>query len=214
MDMEKLRQGLRKLTENRNSIKLLAVIMIIITAFLFYGMKEKNDTITVSEGFPAAKEDAGERKSSSEGILYVDVGGAVARPGVYKMNTGDRVFEAIEKAGGLTKKADTSALNQAEEVKDGQKIQIPEKGETAGAPGTDTAENSLSASVSAPGEKININTADSTALQQISGVGPATAQKIIDYRTQNGPFKRIEDLKNVSGIGEKTFEKMKENITI
>ncbi|MGN8764851.1 SLBB domain-containing protein [Hornefia butyriciproducens] len=116
MDMEKLRQGLRKLTENRNSIKLLAVIMIIITAFLFYGMKEKNDTITVSEGVPAAKEDAGERKSSSEGILYVDVGGAVARPGVYKMNSGDRVFEAIEKAGGLTKKADTSALNQAEET--------------------------------------------------------------------------------------------------
>lgn len=214
MDMEKLRQGLRRLTENRNSIKLLAVIMIIITAFLFYGMKEKNDTITVSEGVTAAKEETGEEKTSTGGVLYVDVGGAVARPGVYKMNAGDRVFEAVEKAGGLTKKADTSALNQAEEVKDGQKIQIPEKGENAGAPDAGAAESSLSSAASAPGGKININTADSTDLQQLSGVGPATAQKIIDYRTQNGPFKRIDDLKNVSGIGEKTFDKMKENITI
>ena len=214
MDIEKLRQGLRRLTENRNSIKLLAVIMIIITAFLFYGMKEKKDTITVSEGVTAAKEETGEEKTSTGGVLYVDVGGAVVRPGVYKMNAGDRVFEAVEKAGGLTKKADTSALNQAEEVKDGQKIQIPEKGENAGTPDAGAAESSLSSASSAPGGKININTADSTALQQLSGVGPATAQKIIDYRTQNGPFKRIDDLKNVNGIGEKTFEKMKENITI
>ena len=113
------------------------------------------------------------------------------------------MFQLIEEAGGLTEDADIEDLNRAEEVIDGQKIVIYSK--------DSDAENKLSESSSG---KININRADSDKLQEIPGVGPATAQKIIEYREENGKFKSIEDIKNVSGIGSKTFESLKEYITV
>ncbi|MDO5491905.1 MAG: helix-hairpin-helix domain-containing protein [Bacillota bacterium] len=95
---------------------------------------------------------------------------------------------------------------------------MPKKGEAAlgsgGADGTGGSGGAGTAGASNPGGKININTADITQLQTITGVGPVTAQKIIDYRTENGRFSSIEDLKNISGIGEKTFEKMKGDVTV
>lgn len=165
----------------------------------------------------------------TDGIVYVDIGGAVKHPMLAELPTGSRVEDAIEAAGGLKKNADMTEVNRAQILTDGEKIYIPEEGETAaggsggsGSAGSSGSGGSGSGISSASGAdmvgissgRININTADVTLLQQLTGVGPVTAQKIVDYREQNGRFQSIEDIKNVSGIGDKTFEKMKDDITI
>jgi len=162
----------------------------------------------------------------TDGIVYVDIGGAVKHPMLAELPTGSRVEDAIEAAGGLKKNADMTEVNRAQILVDGEKIYIPEEGETAagggsgsGGGGSGSAGSGISSAsgadmVGISSGRININTADVTLLQQLTGVGPVTAQKIVDYREQNGRFQSIEDIKNVSGIGDKTFEKMKDDITI
>ncbi|MDR2610227.1 MAG: helix-hairpin-helix domain-containing protein [Clostridiales Family XIII bacterium] len=172
-------------------------------------------------GGGAATESAGEEGADgaesvsppAETSIYVDVAGAVKHPGVVTMSAGSRVFQAIEAAGGETDDADTRAINLAAVLNDGEHIYVPTKNEAASG-NYPQGEIQGSAGGSGDNAKININTADSTALQQLNGVGPATAQKIIDYRNANGKFKTIEALKNVSGIGDKTFEKLKDAICV
>ena len=147
----------------------------------------------------------------------MDIGGAVKNPMLAELPDGSRVDDAIQAAGGLKQEADMSSINRAEFLLDGQKIYIPSLAmdadgnviEGAAASGASDGTNGVSSS-----GKVNINTADSTQLQTLNGVGPATAQKIIDYRQSNGSFSSVEDIKNVSGIGDKTFEKLKDSITI
>lgn len=132
---------------------------------------------------------------------------------------GTRLFEVIKVAGGLTDEAFTEQINQAEVVVDGQKVVIPSFEDNNG-----TAAFGSSGNIGGTGEpaalgkdsqgRININLADSSVLQEIPGVGPATAEKIIAYREENGKFSQIEDIKMVSGIGNKTFQKMKDKITV
>lgn len=201
-------------------IKVIAGVVFLAVAFAFYLVKERaaehageisvvqdESTVNVQEATNAAVEE--------KIMIIVDVAGAVKKPSVVELPEGSRVFEAIEKAGGLTGDADLSTTNQAEILTDGQKIYIPTKHELeesqAGASSSGMAERSSGAAQS---KRININTADSQTLQQLRGIGPATADKIINYRKENGKFKTIEDLKNVSGIGDKTFEKLKDKITI
>lgn len=175
----------------------------------------------------AADAGAGYAGGASSGQIYVDIGGAVKEPKLAVLPGGSRVEDAILQAGGTTEEADLTTINRAAVLSDGDKIYIPKKGEAVpqtasggstqnAAAGSGTgAQGSTSQETGAGSSgRININTADLTQLQQITGVGPVTAQKIIDYRNANGNFSAIEDLKNVSGIGEKTFEKMKGDITI
>ena len=154
-----------------------------------------------------------------EETIIVDIGGAVATPMVVELPGGARINDAIKAAGGTTKKADLSDVNRAQVLEDGQKIFIPMKnkanGNLAGGPGSGNG----SADKEFIGdnfqqEKVNINTASSEQLRTLNGVGPATAEKIIRYREDDGPFKKIEDLKNVDGIGDKTFEKLKDYIVV
>ena len=112
----------------------------------------------------------------------------------------------IERAGGLTDGADTESVNRAEEVADGQKIVIRHMEASS-------EEESIINSDKSSG-KVNINTADMSELQSVPGIGPATAQKIIEYREHNGKFKSVEDILNVSGIGDKTLENMRPYITV
>jgi len=117
---------------------------------------------------------------------------------------GTRIFQVIEEAGGITDGADISSVNRAEEVTDGQKIVIYSKEDIS-------QEGEASESYAQTAEdKVNINKADSSKLQTVPGIGPATAQKIIEY----GRFSSVDDLKNVSGIGDKTLENMREYITV
>ena len=154
--------------------------------------------------------------------LLVYVCGAVRSPGVVRVPDGARVADALALAGGPGAKAELAAVNLAAKVVDGQQIVVPERGATApaGASGGSSAAAAGSASAlgggstSAPGAPVNINTASLEELDALDGVGPSTAQKIIDYRTANGPFATIDDIKNVSGIGDAKFAAMKDAITV
>ena len=220
--MNKLKEFGQKVVEYEHIFKILAVIIFVITAFLLFGPKGNNEIITLdkekaSKNEVISKEEENEKRGVS-GKVYVDISGEVKKPGVYEVSSDSRIFEVIEKAGGLTGKADTGAINQAELVKDGQKIVISRKGDNRNVSGSnmaDTSSRSTGASHNGTAQgKININSADVNELQKIHGVGPATAEKIIKFRSSNGNFRVIEDLKKVNGIGNKTFEKIKDYITV
>jgi len=149
-----------------------------------------------------------------DGQLVVDVAGGVNQPGVYRLNHGCIVEDVIAQAGGLSSRADANeiarSINRAAIVTDHSKIYIPQVGDNQIVYTNPTPYAYAEASQS----KININTADSSALDKLPGVGEVTAQRIIDYRLQNGQFGSIEDLKNVPGIGESKFNSLKDLITI
>lgn len=160
--------------------------------------------------------DGSSSKASAVTEVYVDVDGAVASPGVYRLKDGARVSQAIDAAGGLTAEADVTGLNRASKVADGQKIYVPKVGEqqtvTAGG-GADGGAVVTSGANDAAG-LVNINTASVAELQTLSGIGPSMAQSIIDERTKNGPFASVDDLMRVSGIGEKKLAKIKDCICV
>ena len=150
-----------------------------------------------------------EIESSSQQI-YVDIKGAVEKPGMYEGTTNMRVWDAVMLAGGVSDVADTKQVNFSERISDQMVIYVPKIGEEIQI----SEKNSESQeSQSKDTSKINLNQASETELQTLPGVGQKKAQEIIRYREENGGFKTIEDLKNISGFGEKTFEKLKELIT-
>jgi competence protein ComEA len=154
--------------------------------------------------------------TEKEGPIIIDVSGAVKSPMVIELESGSRVNDAIEACGGLAENATTTQINLAALLSDGEKVYVPTNEEVEAGVYQAVVDGSGASSgsgTSATG-KININTADEGALQQITGVGPSTAKKIVDYRQSNGRFQSIEDLKNISGIGEKTFAKMQDQITV
>ena len=141
--------------------------------------------------------------------------GEVKKEGVIHLNKGDRIIDAIKKAGGETKQADLSQVNLAYELQDGQKIYIPNKNEKISEYIVGGNGNTNINSINSKEEtKVNINTANQSELDSLPGIGPATAQKIIEYRNQNGNFKKIEDLQNVKGIGQAKYEEIRNNIEV
>lgn len=157
--------------------------------------------------------------SSQNKEVTCDISGAVKHQGVYTLKNGARLQELIEAAGGLKSNAQLKAINRAMTLKDQDKIHIPYKGEKVDpattVSGNSTSEkNDASSSSSSDGEKININTSSAADLQKLNGIGEKRAEQIIAYREQNGDFKKIEDLMQVSGIGEKTFAALKDQLAI
>jgi competence protein ComEA len=144
--------------------------------------------------------------------IQVHVAGAVVSPGVYILPSRSRVNEAINLAG-LLPDADPNALNLAALVMDEQQIIVPRQGEISSPVGNANLSYNSSASIQA-GAKLNINTATLSELETLPGIGPVLAQRIIDYRQQKGPFRTIEDLQNVPGIGAKRFSELQELITV
>ena len=141
--------------------------------------------------------------------VYVDLKGAVRFPGVYPISIHARVVDAIGVAGGPLEQADMTKLNLAQKVQDEMVIYVPLVGEIV-----ENDESFITTTTSLSSDKININQASLEELTTLTGVGPSKAQAIIDYREQQGPFQSIEELKNVTGIGEKTYEKLKDEIEI
>lgn len=142
------------------------------------------------------------------GIVVVHVAGAVQTPGVVKIGAGSRVFEVLEKAGGALPEAELAAVNLAAVVQDGQQILIPRVGEPPPA-GTATAPDAETA-----GALVNLNTADATDLEELPRVGPVLAERIVEWRTQHGPFTRSEDLDAVPGIGPTMLESLLPLVTV
>ena len=216
---------------HQDRIKTVALPLLVIAAVLFfwiYGNVQDGESIRVEDAGAAADaqqtedmQDGGSAgadaaEQTPQGDIYVDICGEVVRPGVYQIASGTRLFEVIAQAGGLTAEADINVINQAEAVYDGQKIRILSYAETS--QGVQTASDPSGGQGGSQGSssdgKVNINRADAAALQTIPGIGPSKAERIIDYRNTVGPFQSIEDIKNVSGIGNKTFESIREYLTI
>jgi competence protein ComEA len=164
--------------------------------------------VTIAQVPAGAAEPAASASPTAPPII-VDVAGAVRRPGVYEFAAGDRVIDAIERAGGALPKSDLSLLNLAAPLTDGTQILVPKRGPpAAGAalPGTPTG--------GAAAGMININTATATELEALSGIGEVLAATIVEYRTQNGPFASVDDLLDVSGIGPATLEEIRDQVTV
>ncbi|OAS85006.1 helix-hairpin-helix domain-containing protein [Metabacillus litoralis] len=172
-------------------------------------IQEEKDPLTLLD----MEEPATEIKNNEEegkSVLVIDIKGAINQPGVYELETGARVHQLIDIAGGLKKDADELAINLAAPLEDGMVVYIPKKGEVTDNQFTMPAGQDRSGAK----DKININLATSEELQTITGIGPSKAEAIITFRDENGPFTSPEGLLEVSGIGEKSLEKIKEEITI
>ena len=156
------------------------------------------------EAQPAAP---GSSPSASATPILVDVAGWVRRPGVYEFTSGARVIDAIEAAGGARPGAQLQALNLAAPLADGTQILVPEEGATpvAGATGPGTASS---------GGLVNVNTATNAELETLPGIGEVIAQAIVDHRTEHGPFTSVDQLLDVSGIGDATLESIRELVTV
>ena len=137
-------------------------------------------------------------------MLFVHVLGQVARPGLYELSEGDRAVDAVAAAGGFTDNADPGGINLARLLSDGEQLVVPAVGELPPTSG---------AGYSAGSGKINLNSADATALDTLPRIGPAMAQRIIDWRQANGRFSSVDDLLAVAGIGQKTLDGLRDLVT-
>lgn len=152
---------------------------------------------------------------SAPAMLVVHVVGAVRHPGVFELPAGSRVRDAVEAAGGLLGAAAPASVNLARLVQDGEQIAVPTQDEAAaGASPGAAAVAGAGASSGPAGGKVNLNTADASALDALPGVGPATAARIIADREANGPFASVDDLARVSGIGAKKLEGLRDLVTV
>lgn len=166
----------------------------------------------------------GNEGSVGKAEIFIHIVGEINNPGVVKINQGQRVVDAIEKAGGATDKADLARINLAFILSDGQKVIIPGVNDKdmesyivdggGGSVAFSGKSGALGNGVSLVKQKVNINTAGQSELETLNGIGPSIADKIIKYREKNGKFKRVEDLKNVSGIGESKFEGVKDEVCV
>ena len=181
------------------------------TDFILENPKEHTDNEKQTEGNKDIKEGKSdsEKEKSTENI-FVYVCGAVQKPGVYELLPGQRIWDAIEAAGGLSEQAAGDSLNQAEVLSDGQMLRVLTTEEAAAAtvqPGQETAESSRDG-------RVDINTADASALMSLPGIGQSKADAIIAYRNEHGAFKAPEELMNISGIKEGVYQKIKDSIKV
>ncbi len=198
------------------------LVIIIITMYYVADLIQNKKTVTYSDLMVNEQENIQpvhtieEENVMNQNNIKVYITGAVQKAGVIELTYGARIVDAIEKAGGTTDKADLSKVNLAYCLEDGQKLYIPCEGERVEEYITlENEEGIIEVTDSSDtNSKININKATEEQLQAIPGVGPAMAQKIVQYRKEKGDFKSIEDIKNVSGIGDKKFEGLKQYIII
>jgi competence protein ComEA len=144
------------------------------------------------------------------GRVVVHVAGAVHDPGVYKLPPSARVDDAVARAGGATRRADLGGLNLAAKVEDGRQVLVPERPRR----GVGGAPAGASAAAPAEGQPLNLNTATLEQLDTLSGIGPTTAQKILDYRDEVGGFSSVEELGEIPGIGDKRLASLREEVTL
>lgn len=203
-----------------NKVILLTGICLLLTLaliFMFFSQTDSDDELLI-EDFANEVEtnetnESEVKEKEEEVIKKVDVKGAVNRPGVYIAGDGDRVLDLIEKAGGFSKNANRNSVNLAQRVEDQMLLYVLSMDELAPNTAVPLVQGGGSGTTQQEG-RININTASESDLQEITGIGPSKAEAIIQYRTEKGSFKDIEELKEISGIGEKTFEKLKDEVTI
>lgn len=207
------------LTKGTNSLKkvyslprligvVLAIFLILTLSFVIWGKEQSQTKLPIVSTSSSIQQPASEEKkySSEESNILVDLKGAVQQEGVYKLRANSRVRDVIELAGGLTQEADRHAVNFAEKLvaKQGEDISVLPNASSAGKANAEMSNST----------KVNINKANLEELQRISGIGVKRAQDILETRDSLGGFKTLDDLRQVSGIGEKTLEKLKHELSL
>ena len=190
-----------------------ACIVLVVLALVRFVSTETS----ASQDFEApaqAEEQAASEQDSDVRQVGVDVEGAVASPGLYLVSADARVNDAVAAAGGMTSDADRQRVNLAQKVEDGMQVYVPSREEAPAATGTTTTGAGQASSSGASKGKVNLNTASAEELQTLSGIGPSLSQRIIDYRQANGPFKSVDDLRKVSGIGDTRFKNLKDLVCV
>jgi len=173
-------------------------------------VRTSNAPATAAERAPAARGAVRLERRAESAVVHV--AGAVRHPGLYRLPGGARVADAVRRAGGPTRKADVDALNLAAKVEDGRQIVVPRRVAPAAAVGTPAP--GQPAAAGQPAAPVDLNTATAEELGTLDGVGPATAQKIIDYRTQHGGFGTVDELDQVPGIGEKRMAALRDHVRV
>lgn len=195
---------MKRVTEYRKLLGAFLLVGAVICAGGIYGYAQKDAELVLEQGTAPADVETAE--------ITIYVCGAVNHPGVIQLREGARIVEAVQACGGVLPTADTQSVNMAKIVKDGERVRIPEQSNVAckgDGPGTPKTVG--------PMEKkalVNLNTASAEELDQLPGIGPSTAAAIVEFRTQEGMFTSIEDIKKVRGIGEAKFRKLASHVCI
>lgn len=198
-------------------VVVLIIIMCIVIGYYIISKTEKYDYSDIEKISNIIEEDQEVDDNIIENKIVIHITGEVEEEGVIELEKGARISDAIEEAGGTTEEADLSNVNLAYSLSDGQKVKIPninEKDEEIIVVEEKAGDNIIIEGNKSKEEKININKAAQTEIETLPGIGPSTALKIITYRNEHGKFKNIEDIKNVSGIGDSKFENLKEYICV
>ncbi len=216
-----MNKGVKNILNIKNCILIILALFCLITSFYLYGRNKSKvfkdeymKNIFVEEVKENNLEEEVTNVSGNNVVIpnknriLVEIKGEVKRPDVYEVEEGSIIRDLINIAGGLTEKANINKINRAEKLRDNQLIVIPDNESIINGTIINSEGSSSNDGI------ININSASLSDLQKINGIGAVKAQSIIDYREKNGGFKSIEDIKNVDGIGEKTFEKIKDKISI
>ncbi|MBL6439003.1 helix-hairpin-helix domain-containing protein [Streptococcus suis] len=219
--MDTIKTYIEMLKEYKWQIALPAAAGLLLTTFLIFSQPAKSDQTGLTD-FPQIEqtsssselvEETSTEESEESSQLVVDVKGAVAKPGLYTLEAGARVNDAVEAAGGLTSQSDPKSINLAQKLSDEAVVYVASKDENISVVASTTASSAMSQE-----EKntslVNLNTATEADLQTISGIGAKRATDIIAYREANGGFKSVDDLNNVSGIGDKTMESIRPYVTV
>jgi competence protein ComEA len=191
----------------------LAALIVVVLGVRFMQGHARDGTTGTSAAGPRADSASVRVERSPPAAALVHVAGAVQRPGVYRLRAGQRIQDAVRRAGGPRGKADLNAINLAAKVADGQQIVVPRRG-VAGAAAAGTASSADGGAAATPQAPVSLNSASAEQLETLDGVGPATAHKIIDWRTQHGGFRTIEDLSQVPGIGPKRLAALREKVQL
>ncbi|HEM3463365.1 TPA: helix-hairpin-helix domain-containing protein [Streptococcus suis] len=219
--MDTIKTYIEMFKEYKWQIALPAAAGLLLTTFLIFSQPAKSDQTGLTD-FPQTEqtsnsselvEETSTEVSEEPSQLVVDVKGAVAKPGLYTLEADARVNDAVEAAGGLTSQADPKSINLAQKLSDEAVVYVASKDENISVVTSTTASSAMSQE-----EKntslVNLNTATEADLQTISGIGAKRATDIIAYREANGGFKSVDDLNNVSGIGDKTMESIRPYVTV
>ena len=214
--------------ENKKKIISIALVIALIIGFIIYMVINNQNDNEINfeelvtnqnneENEQAGKDSENNTQEETKKEIVVHITGEVKKEGVVYLEEGSRVVDAIKKAGGETKEADLSQVNLAYVLQDGQKIYIPNKNEKISAYTSENMGDNIeqnNTTTKKEGAKVNINTAGVEELDQLPGIGPAIAQRIIDYRNEHGEFKKVEDVQEVKGIGDAKYSEIKDSITV
>ncbi|WP_026037487.1 ComEA family DNA-binding protein [Salinibacterium sp. PAMC 21357] len=199
--MEEFEQARRARLRLRVGAVVVLVLVALGCAVLAAALTARPESAQIARDSQSTSAGTADGFSISSPSVFVHVTGAVARPGLFELADGSRVIDVIAAAGGFTESANRDELNLARLLTDGEQFSVPEVGE-------------LAADAAASDPRVNLNTADAAELDTLPRVGPAMAARILAWREANGRFASIDDLRGVSGIGDKTFEGLRELITV